>query len=80
MTGAFVGSLAALFIVPIPDPNRQVIVYMLGQLSGFVAAIVATYFVKPHDQAEKDQRRQVREDRLIDLAAGVPTPSEMEAK
>lgn len=39
--GSFVGTLVALFIHEVPLSNRDIVVYMVGQLSGFAAAAVA---------------------------------------
>ena len=41
LIGSFVGTLVALFVVNVPPSNRDVMVYMVGQLSGFTAAAVA---------------------------------------
>lgn len=41
LIGSFVGTLAALFLLPVPAENRDIVVYMAGQLSGFAAAAVA---------------------------------------
>lgn len=41
LIGAFVGTLVALFTIDVPVANRDVMVYMVGQLSGFAAAAVA---------------------------------------
>lgn len=38
---AFNAALAALFILAVPEGNRDIVVYMIGQLSGFAAAAVA---------------------------------------
>lgn len=42
------GFLLAIFVLfgrPIPQSNEQLIVYMLGQLSGFVAGVVSYHYV-----------------------------------
>lgn len=38
---AFNAALAALFLYAVPEGNRDIVVYMIGQLSGFAAAAVA---------------------------------------
>lgn len=38
---AFNAALAALFGLEVPEGNRDIVVYMIGQLSGFAAAAVA---------------------------------------
>lgn len=42
---AFVSVLFGLMFKNIPDKNEQLIVYMLGQLSGFVATVVSFHYV-----------------------------------
>ena len=50
---AFVTAMFLLFWRAIPASNEQLIVYMLGQLSGFVGSVVAFHYVmsKMNDQA-----------------------------
>ncbi len=38
---SFVGTLVGLFSLTVPPTNRDIVVYMVGQLSGFTAAAVA---------------------------------------
>ena len=45
LIGAFIGALALLFWREIPDQNADLVVYMLGQLSGFVAGVVSYHYV-----------------------------------
>lgn len=42
---AFVTAMFLLFWRAIPGANEQLIVYMLGQLSGFVGSVVAFHYV-----------------------------------
>lgn len=44
MIGAFVGALFAMFWKTIPPENSDVITYMIGQLSGFAATIIAYHY------------------------------------
>jgi hypothetical protein len=41
LLAAFNAALAALFLWAVPDGNRDIVVYMIGQLSGFTAAAIA---------------------------------------
>lgn len=45
LISAFISVLFALLFKNIPDKNEQLIVYMLGQLSGFVATVVGYHYV-----------------------------------
>jgi hypothetical protein len=42
----FTGAMVVLTWKSIPKENEQLLTYMLGQLSGFVAAIVGYHYVK----------------------------------
>lgn len=57
LLGAFIGAGGVLFFVAIPDKNEQLITYMLGQLSGFVAAVVALHYVTKAGEKELDEQR-----------------------
>jgi len=50
---AFVGAMAALFMREVPIANRDILVYMVGQLSGFAAAAVAFWLGTTRDSARK---------------------------
>lgn len=51
---SFIGALAALFLLPVPIPNKDLIVFMLGQLSGFVGAVLAFNFGTTKSSADKN--------------------------
>lgn len=53
--GSFIGALAALYLLPIPAENKDLIVFMLGQLSGFTGAVVAFNFGTTKGSADKTQ-------------------------
>ena len=44
LIGGFLGAGAALYVVPVPADNHDLIVFMLGQLSGFVGGVVAFHY------------------------------------
>lgn len=44
LVSAFIGAIVMLSWREIPKSNEQLLTYMLGQLSGFVAAAVGVYF------------------------------------
>lgn len=45
LIAAFVSVLLALMWLSIPEANSDLVVYMLGQLSGFVATVVGYHYV-----------------------------------
>lgn len=53
LVSGFMVALGILFWKAIPPENEQLIVYMLGQLSGFVAGVVSYHYVmsKTSEQA-----------------------------
>ena len=46
LVAAFIGAIVMLSWREIPASNEQLLTYMLGQLSGFVAAAVGVYFAR----------------------------------
>lgn len=54
---AFISTIPLLIFNGIPDANEQLIAYMLGQLSGFVAAVVAFHYVTKAGEREQEQQR-----------------------
>ena len=53
LIAAFVSVLLGLLFKNIPAANEQIIIYMLGQLSGFVATVVGYHYVTGVADAEK---------------------------
>lgn len=59
LVSGFMVSLFVLFWKAIPNENEQLIVYMLGQLSGFVAGVVSYHYVmnKTNEKATENTAR-----------------------
>jgi hypothetical protein len=53
LIAAFISALTLLFFKLIPEKNGDLIVYMLGQLSGFVATVVGYHYVTGVADAQK---------------------------
>jgi hypothetical protein len=53
LVSAFVGTLCGLFMREVPAANRDVLVYMAGQLSGFTAAAVAFWLGTTRNSEDK---------------------------
>lgn len=77
LVSGFLGALAALFIIPIPPENKELIIYMLGQLSGFAGGIVAYHYTSKAGEAELDAKRAENTGKLADAitAAASSTPA-----
>jgi hypothetical protein len=52
---AFQGALAALMFSEVPEGNRELVIYMVGQLSGFVALGLGFYFQTSKSSQEKNE-------------------------
>lgn len=70
---AFISVLFALLWKVIPDKNEQLIVYMLGQLSGFVATVVGYHYVTSVQDSKKSDNTAKAFD-AITAAANAGTP------
>jgi hypothetical protein len=57
LVGAFIGLLPALFMIAIPDANKDIITYMVGQLSGMALTALGFYFVNKVGQDALDAKR-----------------------
>ena len=55
LIGTFVGALAALYFIPIPVDNKELIIFMLGQLSGFAGGVVSYHFGTSAGSARKTE-------------------------
>ncbi len=44
LISGFIGAGVGLFLAPVPQVNHDLIVFMLGQLSGFVGGVVAFHY------------------------------------
>lgn len=56
LLGAFELALFWLFQFEVPQTNRDLVVFMLGQLSGFTGAAVAYYLGTSKSSSDKDKR------------------------
>ena len=76
LIAAFIGSAFVLFWKEIPRSNEQLISYILGQLSGFVSAIVAFHYVTKAGEKELDAQRVDNTSKALDAikAAASSTP------
>lgn len=73
---AFIGALFNLLKFNFPDKNEQLIVYMLGQLSGFVGAVVALHYTaSKHDEQRADDASKMT-DAVKDIASAAKATAE----
>ena len=57
LIGSFVSVLPFLLFKDIPTANKEIIVYILGQLSGMAATVLAYYFINKVGADELDSKR-----------------------
>ena len=56
---AFIAAMGALLWKAIPSENEQLLAYMLGQLSGFVAGVVGYHYISKSGEKELEEQRAV---------------------
>lgn len=76
LIGAFIGMIPLLVFKSIPEANNQIIVYMVGQLSGMATTALGFYFVVKAGQARLDQVRAETTGKMAEavVAAAAGTP------
>jgi hypothetical protein len=57
LVSAFVGALPFMLFKTIPEANKEIIVYMIGQLSGMATTALGFYFVNKIGQDALDAKR-----------------------
>lgn len=70
LTFTFTGAMVVLTWKAIPKENEQLLTYMLGQLSGFVAAVVAFHYVNKAGDHELEKQRADQTTKALDVALG----------
>lgn len=77
LIAGFLLAIGLLFWRAVPKPNEQLVTYMLGQLSGFVAAVVAFRFGRNrlNDKATDNTGEAFRAIAATARAAGDPAPA-----
>lgn len=77
LTSAFIGAIVMLSWRSIPSSNEQLLTYMLGQLSGFVAAAVGVYFARRPDSPPSGTTDDPVQAQIVNPpSAPVPTTEE----
>lgn len=77
LVGAFIGVLPALFMWAIPVENKDIITYMVGQLSGMALTALSFYFVNKVGSDALDAKRAENTGKLADavVAAAASAPN-----
>lgn len=76
LIASFIGALIDFTIMPIPSGNKDIITYMVGQLSGMALMVLGYYFASKVGQAQIDAKRAENTGKLADavVAAAAGTP------
>lgn len=71
LISAFIGMLPVLIFYPMPDGNKEVIVYIIGQLSGMATTALAFYFTQKAGQDALDAKRTDNTAKALDAMKAV---------
>lgn len=71
----FCSALGTLFFKAIPPTNEQIIIYMLGQLSGFVSSVVAFHYITSKGDEEKTANTAKAFDAITATAKAASNPA-----
>jgi hypothetical protein len=66
LVGAFVGVIPFMLYKDIPTENKEIIVYMVGQLSGMATMALGFYFVNKVGQDALDAQKSENTGKLAD--------------
>lgn len=72
---AFVGALGLMFWVTVPPDNKDLITYMLGQLSGFVGGVVAAHYTINAGQQKLDEKKSENTAKAFDAITATANAS-----
>jgi H+/Cl- antiporter ClcA len=77
LVGAFIGAIVMLSWRSFPESNEQLLTYMLGQLSGFVAGAVGVYFSRRADSPPSGTSEDPLQTQIVNKTEDpVPTTEE----
>lgn len=79
LIGSFVGAVVALTFRAIPPSNKELLVYMIGQLSGMATLALGYYFTKGAGQDSLDAARTATTGKLADAVTAVASSGALPA-
>lgn len=71
LVGSFVGALIDFTLMPVPPSNKDIITYMVGQLSGMALMALGYYFTNKVGQDSLDAKRSETTGKMADAVAAV---------
>lgn len=69
LVGAFIGAMGAFTFFVIPETNKDILTYMVGQLSGMALTVLGFFFINKVGADALDATRADNTGKLADLAA-----------
>lgn len=66
LVGAFIVCIPMMVFKTLPEPNKEIITYMVGQLSGMALTALGFYFVNKIGQDKADAKRAELDDKRAD--------------
>ncbi|WP_146049642.1 hypothetical protein [Novosphingobium sp. HII-3] len=66
LVGSFVGALVVFVFIGIPETNKDIVTYMVGQLSGMTTMALGLYFTNKLGQETLDAKRSETTGKLAD--------------
>jgi hypothetical protein len=57
LIGAFIGAMGAFTFFVIPEANKDILTYMVGQLSGMALTVLGFYFINKVGQDAADAKK-----------------------
>lgn len=76
LISAFVGTLPVLAFVAMPEANKEVIVYIIGQLSGMATMVLGFYFTQKAGQEKLDAERTANTGKMADAITATAKASQ----
>jgi len=75
LIGSFVGAVVALTFRAIPIDNKDILTYMVGQLSGMATMVLGFYFTKGAGQDALDATKSANTGKLANAVVAAVTGS-----
>jgi hypothetical protein len=75
LVGAFIAVIPAAMVFVIPEKNKDLVTYMVGQLSGMALMALGFYFVNKVGQDALDTKRAETTGKMADAVVAAATPA-----
>lgn len=76
LVGAFIGSMGAFTVFSIPQENKDILTYMVGQLSGMALTVLGFYFVSKVGQDALDAKRSENTGKAFETVKAALNPKD----